>query len=100
MPSPTPTKTLWTEIADIVGPLYILEARPRVAGVPADMIAVPGNAEEIAAIVRRCSSAGVAVIPRGDGTKLRWGNPPRAANLILSTQRLNRLVEHAHSDLT
>jgi glycolate oxidase FAD binding subunit len=102
MPGPTPTKTLWTEIGDIVGPAHLHEAQPDdcVAGVPAHTVAEPGNAEEIAAILSRCSSAGVAVIPRSGGTKLRWGNPPRAANLILSTRRLDRVVEHAHSDLT
>jgi len=48
----------------------------------------------------RCSQAGIAVIPRGGGSKMNWGNAPRAASLILSTKRLNRVIEHAHSDLT
>ncbi|HEX7959259.1 MAG TPA: FAD-binding oxidoreductase [Terriglobales bacterium] len=102
MPSPTPTKTLWTEIAEIVGAAHAREAQPDdcIADAPVRMIAEPGNAEEIAAILSRCSKAGIAVIPRGGGTKSGWGNPARAANLILSTQRLKRLVEHAHSDLT
>lgn len=102
MPSPTPTKTLWTEIGDIIGPAHIREAPPDdfVAGVPAQMVAEPGNAEEVAAILRRCSQGGIAVIPRGDGSKLSWGNAPRAANLILSMKRLNRVLEFAHSDLT
>src|SRR5262249_16572783 len=102
MPSPTPTKTLWTEIGDIVGLSHIREARPDdcVVGVPAQMVAEPANAEEVAAILSRCSQTGIAVIPRGGATKLGWGNAPRAANLILSLKRLSRVVEHAHSDLT
>jgi glycolate dehydrogenase FAD-binding subunit len=102
MPSPMPTKTLWTEIGDIVGLSHIREARPDelIAGIPAEMVAEPGNIEEAAAILRRCSQARVTIVPRGGGSKLGWGNAPRSANLILSLQRLNRVLEHAHSDLT
>ena len=40
------------------------------------------------------------MIPRGGGTKLGWGNPPMRADVVLSTARLNRVVEHAWADLT
>src|SRR5438874_8683718 len=102
MPSPTTTKTLWTEIGDIIGPTHIREAQQNdcIAGVATQIVAEPGSAEEVAAILSRCSQTGIAVIPRGGGTKLSWGNPPRAADLVLSTKRLNRVIEHAHSDLT
>jgi glycolate oxidase FAD binding subunit len=40
------------------------------------------------------------VIPRGGGTKIGWGNPPARADLILSTARLNEIIEHAWADLT
>jgi glycolate oxidase FAD binding subunit len=42
----------------------------------------------------------MTVVPRGGATKLDWGNPPKKVNLILSTARLNRIVEHAWADLT
>ena len=40
------------------------------------------------------------VIPRGAGTKAGWGNPPPPAATVVSTQCLNRVVEHAWADLT
>src|SRR5207249_11993774 len=40
------------------------------------------------------------VIPRGGGTKISWGNQPTRADLVLSTARLNRIIEHAWADLT
>jgi glycolate oxidase FAD binding subunit len=40
------------------------------------------------------------VIPRGGGTKMGWGNPPARAELVLSTARMNRVLEHAWADLT
>ena len=46
------------------------------------------------------AAAGLAVIPRGGGTKSDWGNPPERADVVLSTRRLSRVVEHAAGDLT
>jgi FAD/FMN-containing dehydrogenase len=39
-------------------------------------------------------------MPRSGGTKTCWGNPPVRADLILSTARLNRVIEYAWADLT
>ena len=50
--------------------------------------------------MRLAKEAGLAVIPRGGSTKLAWGNPPRRADLVLSTARLNHVLEHASADLT
>jgi glycolate oxidase FAD binding subunit len=46
------------------------------------------------------TGAGLQVIPRGGATKMDWGNPPRSGELMLSTRRLNRVVEHAWGDMT
>ena len=60
----------------------------------------PGTEHELAAILAFANETGIAVIPRGGGTKLDWGNPPRRGGIILSTLRLNRVLEHAWADLT
>jgi glycolate oxidase FAD binding subunit len=60
----------------------------------------PANEEEVSTALRCADRDGVAVVPRGGGTKLDWGNPPARAGLILSTTRLHRIVEHAWADLT
>lgn len=60
----------------------------------------PANPQEIAAALKDASGAGLTVIPRGGGTKSAWGNPPTRTDAILSTECLNRVVEHAWSDLT
>lgn len=71
-----------------------------VAGVQPKVIVAPANEMELAEVLRRSNEAGIAVIPRGGGTKLGWGNPPTRAELILSTTRLNEITEHAWADLT
>ena len=70
------------------------------SGVLPQFVAEPIDEKRLAATLALANEAGIAVIPRGGGTKLDWGNPPQNAQLILSTARLNRIVEHAWADLT
>jgi len=60
----------------------------------------PANEDEVSTALRCANQEGLAVIPRGGGTKLDWGNPPSRADVILSTAKLNRVLEHAWADLT
>jgi glycolate oxidase FAD binding subunit len=60
----------------------------------------PGSPEELAAELASANASGLAVLPRGGGTKTDWGNPPARSDVILSTLRLNRIIEHAWADLT
>lgn len=64
------------------------------------MFIEPGNPEEVAGALKIATGAGLQVIPRGGATQMGWGNPPRSGDLILSTRRLNRVVEHAWGDMT
>jgi glycolate oxidase FAD binding subunit len=72
----------------------------RVAGVQPQLVVAPSDEKQVAQALKAANDAGLAVIPRGGGTKLSWGNPPQRADVVLSTARLNAVVEHAHSDLT
>jgi len=56
--------------------------------------------DDVATLLRDASRDGQAVIPQGGGTKLDWGKPPRRADLMLSTARLDRVLEHAWADMT
>src|SRR5882762_10450423 len=64
------------------------------------LVIKPGTESEIAEILRLSNEAGLAVIPRGGGTKLGWGNSPAGADVILSTARITEIIEHAWADLT
>jgi glycolate oxidase FAD binding subunit len=75
-------------------------AADAVCGVQPKLVIEPGTESEIAEILRLSNEAGLAVIPRGGGTKLGWGNAPVRADLILSTARLTEIIEHAWADLT
>ena len=75
-------------------------AADAVAGVQPRLVLEPANEQQLAAALRVANEAGLAVIPRGVGTKLGWGNPPNRADVILSTARLNKIIEHPWADLT
>jgi glycolate oxidase FAD binding subunit len=107
MDAGAPSKTLTVMAADeklrfIAGSEHVRPASlaERIAGVQPKLVVEPGNEKELAEVLRVANEAGLAVVPRGGGTKLGWGNPPSRADLILSTARLNQIVEHAWADLT
>jgi glycolate oxidase FAD binding subunit len=75
-------------------------AADAVAGVQPKLVIEPGTASEIAEILRLSNEAGLAVLPRGGGTKLGWGNAPARADVVLSAARLTEIIEHAWADLT
>jgi glycolate oxidase FAD binding subunit len=75
-------------------------ANDAVAGQQTGYVVSPDSEQELATVLASANEAGIAVIPRGGGTKLDWGNPPKRAGIVLSTARLNRIFEHAWADLT
>ena len=71
-----------------------------VAGVAPRAVVEPETEDEVAAVLRFASSEGLAVIPRGGGTQMDYGAPPRRADIVLSMARINGVIEHAPHDLT
>jgi glycolate dehydrogenase FAD-binding subunit len=94
--------TLRRKFVDILGTEGLHPATPAdaVFGVQPQSILHPPNESQLADVLRLANESKLAVIPRGGSTKLGWGNPPARADLVLSTVRLNRVIEHAWADLT
>jgi len=90
------------KMRSIVGAEHLrpANAADRVAGLQPAFVVEPGNEKEVAAVLRAANELGLSVLPRGGGTKMDWGNAPSRADVILSTARLNRIVEHVWADLT
>jgi glycolate oxidase FAD binding subunit len=101
-PKASLSSTFEADIREIVTAKYVRTAgvNDAVAGVQPSLVMEPGSERELAKVLKLANASGLAVIPRGGGTKLEWGNPPTRADLILSTARLNRVIEHAWADLT
>jgi glycolate oxidase FAD binding subunit len=97
----TPTKNVSLEdLQEIVGAEHAREATPDDAldGIEPAFVAGPGSVEEASELLRLAGDEGLAVAPRGGGTKAALGNPPREFDLILSTARLNEVIEHVPGD--
>src|SRR5215213_7653709 len=60
----------------------------------------PASAAEVGAVLELANASGAAVLPRGGGSRMGLGQPPRAADLLLSTQGLNQVIEYEPADLT
>jgi glycolate oxidase FAD binding subunit len=75
-------------------------AADSVCDVQPRLILEPVNEQQLAPVLRLANDAGLTVIPRGGSTKLSWGNTPTRADIILSTARLDKIIEHAWADLT
>lgn len=70
-----------------------------VLGMAPRWVASPGTTAQVSAVMAAATADGLAVVPRGTGSKLGWGNPPRRLDVVLDTTRLDTLVEHAAGDL-
>ena len=72
----------------------------RVDGFMPKAVALPESVEQIQKLLAFAADRGLSVIPAGSGTKLGIGNPPQKVDLVLSTRRLNSMIEYEPADLT
>jgi glycolate oxidase FAD binding subunit len=64
------------------------------------LVVYPSTIEELARVVNLAYTHGWSVLPCGRGSKLGWGGVGTEVDFILSTERLNRIIDHAVGDLT
>jgi len=64
-----------------------------VAAVPPAFVVRPGSTAEVAAVLRVAGAHGVAVTARGSGTGLSGAAVPVAGGLVVSFERMNRILE-------
>ncbi|HEY6582926.1 MAG TPA: FAD-binding oxidoreductase [Rubrobacter sp.] len=88
------------ELQNIVGEEHVRQAfaDDAVDGVEPSLVVEPGTIEETSEVMKLVSREGLAVSPRGGGTKMGLGNPPGQVDLILSTARMDQLLEHVPGD--
>jgi glycolate oxidase FAD binding subunit len=93
-------KGLTEDLRRIVGPDNVREATKEdaVEGVEPDFVVEPGSVQEISDVMKVVAGEGLAVAPRGSGTKTHIGDPPRRLDLIVSTARMNEVLEHTPGD--
>ncbi len=89
-------------LIDICGPDFAREAAAAdmVAGHLASFVAAPATARAVMDTLGLAAQRGLAVVPRGQGSKIDWGTPPRGLDLLLDTRRLDGIWDHRPEELT
>ena len=62
-------------------------------GAPADAVVLPGSTREVAAVVRACAERRIPIVPRGGGTGYTGGSVPTHGGVVVSLERMNRILE-------
>ena len=62
-------------------------------GAPPDLVVLPTTAEEVSAVARLCHEHRVPLVVRGAGTGYTGGAVPTQGGVVLSMERLNRILE-------
>ena len=86
-------------LAAACGQVSAASSGDAVAGVQPSYVAWPASVAEASAVMTAASGLGLAVLPRGTGTRLAWGAPPRRCDLVVDTSRLDQVLEHEAGDL-
>jgi glycolate oxidase len=94
--------SLISELRAIVGDTYLLlekedvivyEQDGSIFQVLPELVVVPGDAEQVAAVVKAARRADVPIVPRGSGTGLAGGAVPAEGGVIVSLARLNKILK-------
>ena len=98
------TNQLRSELSQIVGAAGMLSDHQlglyTVDCLPPKAVVLPASIREISDVLIYAAEKGLSVVPAGSGTKLGIGNPPEKVDLVVSTLRLNEVLEYEPGDLT
>ncbi len=88
------------ELRSIVGEDNVREAtlEDAVEGIEPSLVLEPGSVEETSELMKLAAREGLIVAPRGGGTKMHLGDPPRELDLLVSTTRMDEVIEYVPGD--
>jgi glycolate oxidase FAD binding subunit len=93
-------QSLQTSLSSLVSEARLATTADAVAGMQPYVVVEPTNEQEVASLLAYANHEGLKVLIRGGGTQLNTGLPPRNGDILLSTARLNQVVEYAPHDMT
>ncbi len=94
---PETALTPWDELS----PDWQQRIAPAIApGQTPQYLIQPETEEQLAQVIRQAHAGDRNVLICGNGSKLGWGDAAERIDWVISTARLNRLIENAAGDLT
>ena len=67
---------------------------------PPDYLALPDTLAQLTEVMSLVADKGWRMLPMGQGSKLSWGGLAEGIDVVVSTARLNRVIDHAVGDFT
>src|SRR5690349_2518462 len=93
---------LLSRLREIAGEGYVLSEKEDVIvyeqygsifQVMPEIVVLPGDVEQVSAVIRLAKQANVPIVPRGSGTGLAGGAVPAEGGIVLSLARLDRILK-------
>ena len=90
---------LASTLKEMVGEANVIQDPDRIKAYAVDgmtprAVVIPGSVAEVSKLLAYANSEKLAVVPRGNGTKMAQGGAPRKLDMVLSLLRINRITEH------
>jgi glycolate oxidase len=60
----------------------------------------PASVDEVSEVVRLAGKRGLSIVPWGGGSKIQTGCPPSRLDLVVCTERLNKIIDMDTANLT
>ena len=97
----TATDDVTRALADACGIESVRPAGPDddILGVTPRWVAAPADTVALSALLAAATEHNLTVIPRGEGTKLHWGQRPRRVDVIIEMAGLSGIHAHYVDDL-
>ncbi len=98
-------KEIVERLTDIVGQEFIKTGPEVIRDYAADemipqAVIFPRNTKEVSGVIKLANRENLAIVPRGSGTKMSFGNPPRRLDLVVCVSRMNHMIDVDTSNLT
>ena len=99
------TDKLIPRLKEIVGEAHVIQDPDKlktyaIDGKKPKAVVTPGTIDEVSKVVAHANQQHLAIIPKGNGTKMEMGGIPKKMDIILSTSRLNRMTDRDCENLT
>lgn len=88
--------------AETIGPGQVRRGRERdaVDGTIPESVVTATSTKDVVACVAECSKRGLAIVPQGGGTAIRFGNKPSRYDTKLSLAGMSRVTSRNPEDMT
>ena len=83
-----------------LSPLWLQQVEQAVGPTQEIHWVAPPTQAELAEVMKCAARHQWRVLPCGNGSKLHWGGVAAGVDLVISTQRLQQVIDHAIGDLT